>query len=430
MLLKSLKLSNVRCDESLELSFHKRLTLLVGKNGSGKSTILDAATIAVGTLLAAMDSLPNYGIAKSDARNVCFPLGSTIDVQPQYPVSVSAIGELDGRELRWSRTLNMPNGRTTMSDAKEISAISINYQNRLRHGDSRLLLPIISYYGTGRLWAQHKEKVLDVFSVNTRVNGYLDCLDGAANNKLMLRWFQKMALQSLQQQRELPEFTAVKKAMEQCFQRITGYEDVRVQYNLDTLALDVLYTDDQGHPIRIPVDQLSDGYKCTISLIADIAYRMAILNPQLLDKVTEETNGVVLIDEIDLHLHPAWQQRIIGDLLDIFPRVQFIMSTHAPSVIQTVQSDNLIILDSGGVTAPTGEVYGKDTNTITQSIMGVSDRPEGIKTLLQAFYSNITAQDIPGAVTALEVLKNRLKGDDPELAACQAKLKLLELRRR
>ena len=82
--------------------------------------------------------------------------------------------------------------------------------------------------------------------------------------------------------------------------------------------------------MRIPVNQLSDGYKSTMSLVADIAYRMAVLNPQLLGDVCNETDGIVLIDEVDLHLHPKWQQRILGDLTEIFPKVQFIISTHAP----------------------------------------------------------------------------------------------------
>ena len=132
--------------------------------------------------------------------------------------------------------------------------------------------------------------------------------------------------------------------MEQVFASITGFSDVNVQFNLDTGDIDVNYYDQNNEHVRIPLSLLSDGYKCTISLIADIAYRMAILNPQLLDKVLTETEGIVLIDEVDLHLHPTWQKRILKDLLDIFPRVQFIVSTHAPEVINSVRSDSVVIL--------------------------------------------------------------------------------------
>ena len=110
----------------------------------------------------------------------------------------------------------------------------------------------------------------------------------------------------------------------------------------------------------MPVSVLSDGYRCTISLIADIAYRMALLNPQLLDSVLTETDGIVLIDEIDLHLHPTWQKRVLKDLMDIFPKVQFIVSTHAPEVINSVKSDSVIILKDDKVLSATDETYGRD----------------------------------------------------------------------
>ena len=86
MLLKSIILHNFRCFSDLKVNFHNRLTVVVGDNGSGKSTVLEAAAIAAGTLTSAMDGLTNYGIKKSDAHYKCFDLGSNVDVQPQFPV--------------------------------------------------------------------------------------------------------------------------------------------------------------------------------------------------------------------------------------------------------------------------------------------------------------------------------------------------------
>ena len=113
------------------------------------------------------------------------------------------------------------------------------------------------------------------------------------------------------------------------------------------------------------VNDLSDGYRSTLSMIADIAYRMAILNPQLFDDVLTQTPGVVLIDEVDLHLHPLWQQRILKDLMNIFPNVQFIVTTHAPAVIGSVKKENLLVLtDNRTAFMPVCEVYGSDANSI------------------------------------------------------------------
>ena len=133
------------------------------------------------------------------------------------------------------------------------------------------------------------------------MNGYMDCVDGTANIKLMMNWFAKMTVRKYQNQElgleGIPELEAVYAAMETCYKKITGNDEVKIQYNVGTKELEVAYRDESGELMRIPINQLSDGYKSTISLVADIAYRMAALNPQLLGNVCRETDGVVLIDK-------------------------------------------------------------------------------------------------------------------------------------
>ncbi len=433
MLLRSLDLTNFRCFKDFHIDFNDKLTVIVGQNGCGKSTILEAAAIAVGTFTAALDDLPNYGIKKEDAHLVYFNMGSNIDVQSQYPVKVSAKGQLDNSDVSWERSLEAPSGkgsRGTLALAKEVKTIAERYQDRFRKGDTSLVLPIIAYYGTGRLWAQHKEKKEDTFAKNTRTNGYIDNLDGAANNKLMLRWFRKMTVQQAQRNDTIPEYKAVCSAMIQCFRSITGLDKVDVQYNLDTDDIDVIYNDENGEWVRIPVSRLSDGYKCTLSLIADIAYRMALLNPQFFDNVLKETNGVVLIDEIDLHLHPEWQTRILSDLTEIFPKVQFIVSTHAPSVINSVKSENLVILENEKARAPYGEVYGKDTNTIISGVMGSKERPKIIIEKFERVYKALDNKDLVEAEKQIKELEQSVGYDDPEIASLYTKLKLAKIKGR
>ena len=265
------------------------------------------------------------------------------------------------------------------------------------------------------------------------MNGYVDCVDGTANIKLMMNWFSKMTVQKYQDQElglgGIPELEAVYSAMEACYKKITGSEDVKMQYNIGTKELEVAYRDGAGELMRIPIDQLSDGYKSAISLVADIAYRMAVLDPQLLENVCRETDGIVLIDEVDLHLHPTWQQRILGDLTDIFPKVQFIVSTHAPAVLSTVKSENIVMLDEGDVFEPSGEVHGKDINTIISGIMHSSEHPMEIKRLFQEFYRFIDEDNAVDAEQKLEQIKDKIGEDDPEIASCNVKLKLLKVRR-
>lgn len=432
MQIRELTLQNFRCFDQLTLEFHPNLSVIVGANGSGKTSILEGVAIALSTMFVKMDGLSGRRIDKSQAHLKAFALGSTKDVQPQYPVTVRAVAAVGNTKLTWARSLMRSTGNTTITDAKEMVELGVSYQNRLRQGDASLILPMIAYYGTGRLWDYHREKQNDVFETNNRMNGYLDCLDGTANIKLMMNWFSKMTIQKYQNQElgmgGIPELEAVYEAMETCYKRITGCDEVKVQYNLGTKGLEVAYQNKDGKWMRMPINQLSDGYKSTISLVADIAYRMAVLNPQLLGKVCQETDGIVLIDEVDLHLHPTWQQRILGDLAEIFPKVQFIVSTHAPAVISTVRSENIILLDQGMAYAPSGEVHGKDTNTIIRGVMHASERPVAIKTLFQEFYHWIDVDDAVKAEETLDELKRNIGEDDPEIASCNIKLRLLKVR--
>lgn len=424
MRLDSMELHNFRCFSDLQINFNDRLTVLVGGNGAGKSTVLEAATIAAGTLTSAIDSLTNYGIKREDAHYKYYDMGSGVDVQQQFPVEIIAKGNIDNKNIVWTRTLNSAKGRSGLSSAKELTCVARGYQERMMHGDKNLILPIISYYGTGRLWAQHKDKKYDAFEKNNRSNGYIDSLDGAANDKLMMRWFQKMTIQQYQKEQVIPEYMAVCSAIQKAFLAITGYDDAKVQFNMDTNEIDVIYYDESEKPVKMPLSQLSDGYRCTISLIADIAYRMALLNPQLLDKVLEETDGIVLIDEIDLHLHPKWQRRILQDLMNIFPKVQFIVSTHAPEVINSVRYESIIVLRGNQAISLTNQTYGKDVNTILREVMDVPERPDDINDLLKKFYRALDNNQLREAENILQEIEDIVGTNDAEVNSCRVRLAL------
>lgn len=289
MHIQKLVLKNFRCFENLDIKLHPNLAVIVGANGSGKTSIMEGAAIAVSTIFVKMDGLYSRRIDKNQVRLKAFSVGSTKDVQPQYPVTVQAEAMTKSGVKKWERSLNKLNGSTTIGNAKDMIDLGIQFQKHLREGDTKLILPVIAYYGTGRLWDYHREKQSDVFETNNRMNGYMDCVDGTANIKLMMNWFAKMTVRKYQNQElgleGIPELEAVYAAMETCYKKITGNDEVKMQYNVGTKELEVAYRDESGELMRIPINQLSDGYKSTISLVADIAYRMAALNPQLLGNV-------------------------------------------------------------------------------------------------------------------------------------------------
>lgn len=429
MKIHHIAIQNYRGFENFQTNLHPKLSVIVGNNGAGKSTLLDAISIAAGTFFSGLDGTPATSIAKEDVTCKSFHMGSVIDLQPQYPAVISAEGELYRKDIQWTRSLNGVNGRTTTVDAKQIIAIAEEIQAKIREGSTEVILPIISYYGTGRLWAQKKEKKgSDNLVQFSRLSGYIDALAAESNEKLMLKWFEKMTIQQAQRGKISPELAAVEKAVSLCFSGITEAAEVTAQFNLDTHNLDILYTERSGEKKRIPMKNLSDGYKNTIGMIADIAYRMAVLNPQLLDRVLTETPGIVLIDEVDLHLHPRWQQRILGDLQMLFPNVQFIVSTHAPLVISSVKKENLIVLDNCGQTAPLpSEVYGKDANYILGGVMESKIRPAPVQEMFDRFYQTLETEDFSLAQRELDAIETAIGADDPELTQARITLALEQI---
>lgn len=436
MYLEKLKLHNFRCYEKLEIDFNRQLTVLVGKNGSGKTTVLEAIAIALGTWFVGFNIVNAKGINKrTDPLRKAYQIGATDDVQTQFPVEIEAWGKIEESKdqiLHWKRELYTPTGTMTTKDAKEIVEYAVEYQKAISEGRTDIYLPMVAYYGTGRLWDYHRQKRTDVFKVSSRTNGYIDCLDGTANVNLMMDWFQIMTINKYQRQEENlesnPELDTVYLAMEKCLTNLSGYSDVKIRYNMGTQELDVYYSEQDKQRMRIPLNQLSDGYKGMISLVADIAYRMATLNPQLGTEVLSKGDGVVLIDEVDLHLHPAWQQKVIDNLMNIFPKVQFIVSTHAPAIISSVKTDKLRILSNKEVCMTANQVYGKDVNSVMKEIMGVNDRPDQFVELFEKFYRLLSEKKYDEAGAVLDKLDEERGYHDPEIVKCRVKLKLERMR--
>ena len=158
MKLKNIKISNYRCFKEAEIGFDNHITLVVGKNGAGKTAILDAVAVSVSTFLLGIDGGVSRSILKDDARYEFHDLNGTIDPQHQFPVCIESTGAcLDQQNVKWIRSLNSESGKTTIKDAGELTGLAKKAQNQIMTGDKSLVLPLISYYGTGRLYAQKKE---------------------------------------------------------------------------------------------------------------------------------------------------------------------------------------------------------------------------------------------------------------------------------
>ncbi len=438
MKIHAITIKNYRCFEEITLSLGDKITLLVGKNGTGKTAILDAIAVTVSAFLGGIEGGISRNIQKEDARYQFYDLEGIVDTQHQFPVILSAEGECGGISgIKWNRSLNSADGKTTMKEASQLTDIARKMQSRIMAGDTEAVLPILSYYGTGRLYARkRKRKDLKVLQKFSRQTGYIDCMLAETNEELMLSWFEKMTLKDLQNQQKtgrinkILQLETVEQAICRCFKSISGYEEAEIFFDLETYRIMMEYAGNNGKKYRFALNELSDGYKNTLSMIGDIAYRMAVLNPQLGGKILAETPGIILIDEIDLHLHPQWQQTIAKDLRTIFPKVQFIITSHAPAVIHSIEKENIRILDGKKVYMPTEQTYGRDVNSILREVMQVGERPEKIQHLLSAFYGAIDDEKVESAESYLKQLVDIVGDTDPEVSGARVTLDFEKMRAR
>ena len=435
--LDSLELTNFHKFERYSIDFDESMTVLVGDNGSGKSSILDAAAVSLSTVVSQLSHQPAIRLSSSDARLSFYDMEGFTDRQEQYPVTISARGRVgegpQDEHAAWSYVLKSSDDNAFNLPNQQLQHLLRNCTERIQSGDSSLVLPVAAYYGTSRLHAHTQSGRNRRSKPFSRQDGYSNALDATIGTNQMLDWFFKMTAQNVQRSQSLRPagesklFVAVRTAIEQCFQSITGSKRVNVTYNLDTDDLDIEYFDNGNEVQRMSLSLLSDGYRTTLSMVADIAYRMALLNPALGEKVLSETPGIVLIDEVDLHLHPLWQARILGDLRSIFPKVQFIVTTHAPIVISSVGKQHIRLLNNDEeAQVPSAEVYGSDVGRVLISVMGAPERPEGVQRKFDEFYNVLGVGDFDQARTLLDELVKTVGNDDTDVVGAQTALSLEE----
>jgi predicted ATP-binding protein involved in virulence len=203
---------------------------------------------------------------------------------------------------------------------------------------------------------------------------------------------------------------------------LEGFLDLRVRRS-PTLRMTVTKGDRE-----LLVNQLSDGEKCLLAMVGDIARRLSIANPGLDDPLQGE--GVILIDELELHLHPKWQRGIIPKLTETFPNCQFIVATHSPQIVSDVQPESIFILkstDCGVIVEHPDHSFGRDSNQILEDLMGVSDRPEAIKTQLQDLFELIENGELDQAKQVKNNLEHLMGLDEPEFAKADVLIRRREI---
>lgn len=392
MKLKTLTLSNFRGFTSFECRFNQGLNVIVGQNGFGKTSVLDAISVAYGQYLSAFGTGIDRGVHKDEihlAVTQSAP-GETIQMEYQFPVTVTCEAyealSVPDFPLSWTRSLNSEKSRTTQVSPLKNSAKRL--EKAVQNGET-VTLPILAYYGTGRLWKQKslssaKEESL---SKASRLEGYRDCMDPESSYNAFARWLRNESIADYERRMEILEQSGLEDALSKG-KTVRGHLLSAIGNAINTVLApsgwkNVRYGASSKqiiatHPRQgdIPISLLSDGVRNMVGLVADIAYRCVRLNPHLEDNAVNGTFGTVLIDEIDMHLHPEWQQLVLQNLEEAFPNIQFIVTTHSPQVLSTVKKESIIVLGKTGVVQPIfGETYGEASNDILTEVMHVNPKP-------------------------------------------------------
>ena len=357
------------------------LTVLVAKNGMGKSSVLDAIRVLFGRYTAPFKFASQIHIQKSDIR-VAADAPQT-ETPPVEKTTVSGNVFLDGVSHAADRELSSKKGmRTTTGGVACITEFSNRIIQSRKH-DPETEWPLLAFYGTGRLWSEHRnrfgKKNINVLSDY----GYENCLGENHNFKAVDAWlfdalFEKFVskLENLVE----PTSTLTKLgAVESALDDVLGEEGYASGLLLGpkTKEVSVRQVVDDG-ATTISVSQLSDGVRAAFGLVADIAFRSAVLNPQFGADAPKKTHGIALIDEVDLHLHPAWQQRILNTLQSAFPKLQFIVTTHSPQVISSIPRECVRIIDHDieRAISLSSQTQGVESQDILADVFGTNPAPE------------------------------------------------------
>jgi predicted ATP-binding protein involved in virulence len=397
---KHLHLENFRCFEKLDLSLGEDLTVLFAENGGGKSALLSALAMGLAVIQRATpsDTRPN---AARDSRLI------TLDERGRRePAGVCRLEwEADlGLEasVKWSTAVNPASNSVKKEHRAIMEAIE-----RTRTAGERW--PLFGWYGTDRM-GRGKVRSREQRPTGDRWEGYASALDPSLDDGVLLQWFTDEILSDAVRRREHQEERFLDAAVAEAMVRATPGV-TRIWYEPRERGPRVRF--ESGHVASW--SELSDGFHVFLALIGDIARRSVMLNESDGGKAPERAEGVILIDEIDLHLHPQWQRIVLEGLRKAFPKLQFVVSTHSPQVLSSTQNRQVRRLEDGRIQEQNVFVEGRDTNAILREEMNTDDRDKAGADDLDRLHHAIDSGSREEAERIYKQLLARWGTDDPAL---------------
>ena len=388
MKLRSVEIENYRAITYLKLSLDERLTVFHGDNAHGKTSVLNAIAVGLGAIPTLLPGVSGISFLKTDRRR-------------SAPFVRVMLETTDG--VLWDRQEGRAPSYGVRSLREKIGGI-ISAEEEGNRAD----LPILAFYDADRAGFDVPRRRSGFDRELPRYAALAEALSARIEFRDFFEWFKAKEDEELRDQKRDP--SAVLTELQAVRTAITSMIPVASQPRIEfhPLRFMVSLHSESGAQEDLTLDQLGGGYRVMLARVADLARRMAQGNPHREFPCTCE--AIVLIDEIDLHLHPAWQQRILDDLLRTFPHTQFLVSTHSPQVLTSVRSQHIVELsrENGSVAAghTTAATYGAEAGDVLSSVMGVRTRPENnefVKRLDR--YLSLVADDKGESKEALDLRK-------------------------
>ena len=414
MIATRLRLSNLRVIEAAEFRFHPGMNLIVGVNGVGKTSVLDALGVCLSAVVKQANRLRSRveSFSFDDIRIGADAL--TVECGVRFGDREHGYVVHKPRETSAPHKKKAGMPREQVHDTPEKAGFVGDPLSPVTGGEPGGR-PLAVLFSTNRAVASERAPAKAVAAGG--IPGAF--AEAFANRELRLREF--AAWMKVQEALRREQFRAAHAlaACEEAVKRfLPGYRNLRQEGG----RRPQLWIDRNSTPI--PVRQLSDGERGSLALVLDLTRRLAQANPTL-EEPTSEAEAVVLIDEVDLHLHPTWQRRIVQNLQATFPRCQFIATTHSPQVIGEMPHDRIQVIAHGQVYSPPYS-FGVDSSRVLEEIMEADPRTKEVWNLLREISEQISRQDLDRSRELLDTLADRLGEGDPEVTRLRTLLDFLD----
>ncbi|MTJ47124.1 AAA family ATPase [Dolichospermum sp. UHCC 0259] len=446
MHIQKVMIKNFRCFEHLEVNLDPDINIFVGNNGSGKSALLDGIAAAMYPYVAEIQKIVNKEQEVSPVLQRDLPVKQNSSEQrnhPEFTLSTTSLPEwtiiykdppsendVDDKKRRKSSMLLVSHtSRALQEGTKKLYSELLYNCDTLRY-DKTSEFSVIAYYQSNR----NLTNIADIENISNQSFDRFDTLNKAfnatANFTDLVNWFFVREYEELREGRNRKDINFELSVLKQVRNAISTIiaPNARVYFSGATSAkLMVEWTMETGEKRELLLSQLSAGYRNMLALVMDFARRLAQANPDMENPLSAE--AILMIDELDLHLHPTWQQKIIPDLKKVFPNTQIIATTHSPEVVTTVKQNQVKILENYQIKECPEPTKGRNSSDIVRSVLGLSDlRPdtEESRTLTRLFEAIDNGQ-----LEEAKRLKKELQhweSFDPDMTRADMQIRRLERR--